>query len=111
MGRKTLDRLLAAGGLVVAAVLLVASGLLYWAHSFVDHEVHAQLAAQQIFFPAKGSESLADPLVKSYLERYAGEQLVNGTQAHAYADHSTGRSPAAHPYNPASGTDRRGRAA
>ncbi len=87
MGRKTLDRLLAAGGLVVAAVLLVASGLLYWAHSFVDHEVHAQLAAQQIFFPAKGSESLADPLVKSYLERYAGEQLVNGTQAHAYADH------------------------
>jgi hypothetical protein len=79
--------LLAAGGLVVAAVLLVASALLYWAHSFVDHEVHTQLAAQQIYFPAKGSESLADPLVKPYLEKYAGKQLVNGTQAQAYADH------------------------
>jgi hypothetical protein len=87
MGRKTLDRLLAAGGLVVAAVLLVASALLYWAHSFVDHEVHTQLAAQKIFFPAKGSPGLADPQIKPYLEKYAGKQLVNGTQAHAYADH------------------------
>src|SRR6266496_4570704 len=87
MGRKTHDRLLAAGGLVVAAVLLIASALLYWAHSFVDHEVHTQLAAQKIYFPPKGSESLADPQVKPYLEQYAGKQLVNGTQAHAYADH------------------------
>ncbi len=78
MGRKTLDRLLAAGGLVVAAVLLIASALLYWAHSFVDHEVHTQLAAQKIYFPAKGSESLADPQIKPYLEKYAGKQLVNG---------------------------------
>ncbi len=87
MGRKTLDRLLAAGGLVVAAVLLVASALLFWAHSFVDHEVHTQLAAQKIFFPANGSPGLADPQIKPYLEKYAGKQLVNGTQAHAYADH------------------------
>jgi hypothetical protein len=87
MGRKTLDRLLAAGGLVVAAVLLIASALLYWAHSFVDHEVHTQLAAQKIFFPAKGSEGLADPQIKPYLEKYAGKQLVNGTQAQAFADH------------------------
>src|SRR6266536_391079 len=86
MGRKTLDRLLAAGGLVVAAVLLIASALLYWAHSFVDHEVHTQLAAQKIYFPAKGSESLADPQIKPYLEKYAGKQLVNGTQALAYPD-------------------------
>ena len=87
MGRKTLDRLLAAGGLVVAAVLLIASALLYWAHAFVDHEVHTQLAAQKIFFPAKGSPGLADPQIKPYLEKYAGKQLVTGTQAHAYADH------------------------
>ena len=87
MGRKTLDRLLAAGGLVVAAILLIASGLLYWAHSFVDDEVHSQLAAQKIFFPPKGSEGLADPKIKPYLEKYAGQQLVNGAQAQAYADH------------------------
>jgi hypothetical protein len=87
MGRKTLDRLLAAGGLVVAAILLIASGLLYWAHSFVDNEVHSQLAAQKIFFPPKGSEGLADPKIKPYLEKYAGKQLVTGAQAQAYADH------------------------
>ena len=87
MGRKTLDRLLAAGGLVVAAILLIASGLLYWAHSFVDDEVHSQLAAQKIFFPPKGSEGLADPKIKPYLEKYAGQQLVTGAQAQAYADH------------------------
>lgn len=87
MGRKTLDRLLAAGGLVVAAILLIASGLLYWAHSFVDDEVHSQLAAQKIFFPPKGSEGLADPKIKPYLEQYAGKQLVSGAQAQAYADH------------------------
>jgi hypothetical protein len=87
MGRKTLDRLLAAGGLVVAAVLLIAAGLLYWAHTFVDNEVHSQLAAQKIFFPPKGSAALADPKIKPYLEKYAGQQLVNGAQARAYADH------------------------
>ena len=87
MGRKTLDRLLAAGGLVVAAVLLIAAGLLYWAHSFVDDQVKTQLSAQKIFFPPKGSEGLADPKIKPYLEKYAGKQLVNGAQAQAYADH------------------------
>lgn len=87
MGRKTLDRLLAAGGLVVAAILLIAAGLLYWAHNFVDDEVHSQLAAQKIFFPPKGSEGLQDPQIKPYLDKYAGKQLVNGTQAQAYADH------------------------
>jgi len=87
MNRKMLDRLFASGGLVVAVMLLVAAGLLTWAHNFVDDEVTSQLSAQQIYFPAAGSESLNDPKVKPYLEKYAGQQLVNGAQAKAYADH------------------------
>jgi hypothetical protein len=87
MNRTTLDRLLAAGGLVVAAVLLIAATLLFWAHSFVDNQVHSQLSAQQIYFPAKGSDALKDPKVGPYLNKYAGKQLVNGAQAQAYADH------------------------
>jgi hypothetical protein len=87
MDRKTLDRLLAAGGLAVAAVLVVAGALLTWAHTFVNHEVHSQLSAQKIFFPAEGSKSLADPKVGPYLDKYAGQQLVTGPQAKAYADH------------------------
>ena len=48
MNRRTLDKLLAAGGVVVTAGLLVAAALLSWAHSFVDDQVHSQLSAQQI---------------------------------------------------------------
>jgi len=87
MRRKTFDALLATGGLLIAVVLLVAGGLLTWAHSFVDDQVHSQLAQQQIFFPAAGSPGLADPQIKPYLEKYAGQQLTNGEQAGAYANH------------------------
>ena len=87
MPRRTLDALLTTGGLIVAVVLLVAGGLLTWASSFVGNEVHSQLSAQHITFPAKGSEQLNDPLVKPYLEQYAGQQLTTGAQAKAWADH------------------------
>jgi hypothetical protein len=87
MRRKTFDALLTSAGLVLAIVLGAAGGMLLWAHSFVDNQVHDQLAAQQIYFPKAGSESLEDPAVKPYLSQYAGQQLVNGAQAEAYANH------------------------
>ncbi len=87
MNRRTLDRLLAAGGLAVAAVLLVAGGLLTWAHNFVDDQVHTQLSQQKIYFPPKGSDALASPEIGPYLNKYAGQQLLTGAQAKAYADH------------------------
>ena len=87
MERKTLDRLLAAGGLVVTAVLIVAGSLLTWAHSYVHNQVHDQLAAEQVFFPPKGSDALAPKEIGPYLNKYAGQQLVSGAQAKAYADH------------------------
>ena len=87
MRRKTFDALLTSAGLVLAIVLVAAGGLLLWAHNFVDNQVHSQLAAQQIFFPKAGSDSLEDPAVKPYLSQYAGQQLVTGAQAEAYANH------------------------
>ena len=87
MRRKTFDALLTSAGLVLAIVLVAAGGLLLWAHNFVDNQVHSQLAAQQIYFPKAGSESLNDPAVKPYLSQYAGQQLVTGAQAEAYANH------------------------
>ena len=87
MRRRTLDALLTTGGLIVAAVLLVVGGLMTWASSFVADNVHTQLVAQRIDFPKAGSEQLNDPLVKPYLEQYAGQQLTTGAQAKAYADH------------------------
>jgi hypothetical protein len=87
MRRKTFDVLVASAGLLLAVVLLAAGGLLTWAHSFVDNQVHDQLVAQKIFFPKAGSESINDPAVKPYLEQYAGQQVVNGQQAEAFANH------------------------
>jgi hypothetical protein len=87
MERKTLDRLLAAGGVVVTAVLIVAGALLTWAHNYVHNQVHDQLAAEQVFFPPQGSDALAPKEIGPYLNKYAGQQLVTGAQAKAYADH------------------------
>jgi len=87
MRRKTFDALLTTGGLLIAAVLLVAGGLLTWAHSFVDNQVRAQLSQQQIFFPKAGDPQLKEAEIGPYLTKYAGQQLTNGAQAEAYADH------------------------
>lgn len=87
MRRRTLDALLTTGGVIVAAVLLVAGGLMTWASGFVADNVHTQLSAQRIYFPKAGSDQLNDPKIKPYLEQYAGEQLLTGEQAKAYADH------------------------
>jgi hypothetical protein len=87
MRRKTFDALLTAGGLVLAAVLIIAGVLALWTHSFVDNQVKNQLSQQQIFFPAAGSAAIADPAIKPYLTKYGGQQMLNGAQAEAYADH------------------------
>ncbi|HEX7537266.1 MAG TPA: hypothetical protein VF391_09705 [Dermatophilaceae bacterium] len=86
MRRKTFDALLTAGGLVLAAVLLASGCLLWWAHSFVSDQVHTQLSQQQIFFPPKG-EATASPEVGPFINQYAGQQLLNGQQAEAFANH------------------------
>ena len=67
MRRKSFDTLTSAAALVVAAVLLSASALLFWAHSFVSDNVRTQLSAQQISFPPAGSKALSDPAVKPVL--------------------------------------------
>lgn len=89
MRRRTFDALMVFAGLALAAVLLVAGGLMTWGHSFVTSEVHSQLAAQKIFFPAA-----ADPSVKALpaadataMRAYAGQQMTTGAQAQAYAEH------------------------
>jgi hypothetical protein len=87
MRRRTFDALVSTGGLLLAAVLLIAGALLTWGYHFANSNVHNQLSAEQIYFPAKGSPALADPRVGPYLNRYASQQLLTGKQAEAYADH------------------------
>ena len=86
MPRRTFDLILSSVGVVLTVVLVVAGVLAFWGYSFANGKVHDQLVAQKIFFPPKG-EALADPAIGPYLNKYAGQQLVNGAQAQAYADH------------------------
>lgn len=86
MKRRTFDVLVSSVGLFLAAVLVVAGGLLTWAHNFVGDEVHQQLAQQQIYFPAKDSPAIQAPEFAA-MKKYAGQQLTTGAQAETYADH------------------------
>ena len=89
MRRKTFDALVSVGGLVLAAVLLVAGVLLLWGHSYANSQVTAQLSAQKIVFPAKASpEFKALPAAdQAAMGAYAGQVMTTGAQAKAYADH------------------------
>ncbi len=93
MSRKVFDKLTSTGGLVVVAVLLVAGGLLTWGHSFVNSNVRSQLARQEIVFPPKAAfahpkagTEITQAMIPS-VSQYAGQQLLTGQQAEAYADH------------------------
>jgi hypothetical protein len=91
--RRNYSRLAVIGGLAVAAILLVAGGLLTWGSAYVHNTVQGQLSAQQIFFPPKAAFTTAKagteitPSMIPSVSQYAGEQLLTGQQAEAYADH------------------------
>ena len=93
MRRKVFDVLASAGGIVVAVVLVVAGALAMWGYSFANSSVHSQLARQEIYFPTKAAFAQAKPGTEitpgmiPYLEKYAGQQLLTGPEAEAYADH------------------------
>jgi hypothetical protein len=89
MRRRTFDALATTAGLVIAAILLVAGGLLLWGHNFVSDQVHTQLAAQKIYFPPAGSapiKALPSTDAKA-MTAYAGQLMTTGAQAQTYADH------------------------
>ncbi|MBI4259292.1 MAG: hypothetical protein HY658_01880 [Actinobacteria bacterium] len=87
MRRRTFDLLVSWVGVLLTVVLIVAGGFLFVGYRYADSTVTRELTAQKIFFPEAGSESLADPRIEPYLSKYAGQQLVTGAQAKAYANH------------------------
>jgi hypothetical protein len=93
MRRTTFNKLLGWIGTSLGVVLLVAGGLLLWGSAYVHNTVQSQLAAQQITFPpasafahpAAGTE--ITPSMIPSVSQYAGQPLLTGQQAEAYADH------------------------
>jgi hypothetical protein len=67
---------------VVALFVLVFGSIAgFYANSFTNDQIHQQLAPQQIVFPATAAQGLP-----SDLSQYAGQQVLTGDQAHAYAE-------------------------
>ena len=93
MRRTTFDKLLGWVGISLGIVLLAVGGLLLWGSAYVHNTVQSQLAAQQITFPpaaafahAKAGTEITPSMIPS-VSQYAGQQLLTGQQAEAYADH------------------------
>jgi len=88
MRRRTFDALASTAGLVLAAVLLVAGGLLLWGHNFVDNQVTTQLTAQKIVFPTTSNPEFKalPPADAAAMGQYAGQTMTTGAQAKVYAD-------------------------
>ena len=93
MRRTTFDKLLGWVGVSLGIVLLAVGGLLLWGSAYVHNTVQSQLAEQQITFPpaaafahAKAGTEITPTMIPS-VSQYAGQQLLTGQQAEAYADH------------------------
>ena len=93
MRRFSTRTVLAIASAALAAMLLVAGGLLLWGSAYVHNTVQGQLAAQQITFPPaaafahpKAGGEITPSMIPS-VSQYAGQQLLTGQQAEAYADH------------------------
>src|SRR5204863_8812447 len=85
--RRTIDGYLIAGGAVMVIVLIVAGSLLAWGHNFADDYVRCELSSQHVAFPDEAA------LVKGGrqdLVGFAGQDVVGGRQAEAYASFIAG---------------------
>jgi hypothetical protein len=91
--RRNSSHLTVIAGFAVAVILLAAGGLLTWGSAYVHNTVQGQLSSQQIFFPPKAAFATAKagteitPSMIPSVSQYAGEQMLTGQQAEAYADH------------------------
>jgi len=106
MQRRVLDKLVSGTGALLVVLLLAAGGLLTWGASFDKSDVHNQLAQQEIYFPpasafktaTKNNTGEIQARMIPYLEKYAGQELLTGAQAEAYANHFIAYHLAAMPY-------------
>jgi hypothetical protein len=85
--------LVSTGGLLIAAILLVAGILLGWGHSFATSQVTSQLSAQKIVFPTTSSTefTVLPKANQVQMAKYAGQHMTNGAQAETYANYFIAR--------------------
>ncbi|GAB3199683.1 hypothetical protein GCM10027062_17020 [Nocardioides hungaricus] len=84
--RSAFDKLISWTGLALAAVLLMAGGLLTWANVFIGDQVEAQFTQQDIVMPEGDALSSLPKADADALKPYGGSVLDTGAEAKAYAD-------------------------
>ena len=98
MNRKMFDLMLSWAGVVLVAVFAVSGVLLMIGYNFANTQVTDRLTEQHVYFPAAGDPQLKEPAIGPYLTQYStpvqtvngqkvGQQVTNGKQAEAYANH------------------------
>ncbi|HAP74839.1 MAG TPA: hypothetical protein PLZ93_05820 [Nocardioides sp.] len=85
--RSAFDKLISWTGLLMAAVLLTAGGLLLWANSYIGDQVQDQLAMQDITMPTAEATAELSQADQDALAPYSGSKLDTGAEAKAFADH------------------------
>ncbi len=85
--RSAFDKLISWTGLAMAAVLIMAGGLLWWANSFIGDQVHTQLTMQGITMPEGDALAALPKADADALKPYAGSPMDTGPEAKAFADH------------------------
>lgn len=87
--RKAIDKVFILLGVMATLMLLVAGVLGLVGHKFATDQVRTELAAQKVYFPAKGSPSF-DPKEYPDIQKYAGQLVDDGPKAKAYANNYIG---------------------
>jgi hypothetical protein len=92
MRRSTFDKLLGIVGITLGVILLAMGGLMVWGSTYIHNQVTSQLAAQKVYFPPaaafahpKAGTEITPSMIPS-VSQYAGQQLLTGQQAEAYAN-------------------------
>lgn len=85
--RSALDKLISWMGLALVAILLVAGGLLTWAHTFIGDQVTDQLTMQGITMPEGDALTGLPKADADALQQFAGSPMDTGPEAKAFADH------------------------
>ena len=73
---------------IMIVVLALGAATAIYAGNFTQGQVRSQLEPQKIFFP-KDISTVPEP-EKSALQPFVGQQVVNGEQAHAFAENYLG---------------------
>jgi hypothetical protein len=89
MKRRTLDIMFSAGGVALAALLLIGAMVLTSNANFAKTYVRNQLAQQQITFKPMNALT-AEEAKQACLVKYAGQKLTSGKQAECYANNFVG---------------------